>query len=234
MILKLVTGCSWEDASLGLCTSRVLRDRRDAWCQTGVFAKVWDEALCAWDRLVGLQLDDVLIDGCQAKAPGGGEGVGRNPTDRGRGGYKRSVACDRKGIPVAVTMAGANTLDMRLVGRTLADLDDRGLAGEVETVHLDRGYDYRAVEEVLDAFGCGWDIKRRRKRGSHRLSKQVVSLGVRWPVERHHGNVNNAFGQMRRSTDRKVLHRYDWFALAAAVLIVGRLIRLYKAWGQLN
>ena len=38
----------------------------------------------AYDRIVGLLLDDIAVDGCITKAPGGGEVAGRSPVDRGK------------------------------------------------------------------------------------------------------------------------------------------------------
>jgi len=45
------------------------------------------------------------------KAPLGGEGTGRNPTDRGKSGTKRSLLTDGNGIPLSVTVDGANRHD---------------------------------------------------------------------------------------------------------------------------
>ncbi len=42
------------------------------------------------------------MDGCMTKAPLGGEKRGKNPTDRAKGGVKRSQLVDAKGIPVGV------------------------------------------------------------------------------------------------------------------------------------
>jgi hypothetical protein len=51
-------------------------------------------ALSAYDQLIGLDLDDLSVDGSITKAPCGGEVAGRSPVDRGKHGTKRSVACD--------------------------------------------------------------------------------------------------------------------------------------------
>jgi hypothetical protein len=39
----------------------------------------------AYDRLIGLLLGDVAVDGCITKAPCGGEKAGKSPVDRGNG-----------------------------------------------------------------------------------------------------------------------------------------------------
>jgi putative transposase len=45
--------------------------------------------------------------------------VGANPTDHGKKGTKRSILTDGKGIPLSVTVDGANCHDKKLVKRTL-------------------------------------------------------------------------------------------------------------------
>ena len=58
------------------------------------------EALAAFDRIVGLDLDDVALDGSLHKAPYGCRQPAPNPTDRAKLGWKWSVASERHGIPV--------------------------------------------------------------------------------------------------------------------------------------
>jgi len=93
------------------------------------------------DRMIGLQGDDVAVDGCITKAPCGGERAGRSPVDRGKQGLKRSTATDAMGVPLHLVSAEANRYDAPLVGPTLTELAARGLLPIETTVHLDRGYD---------------------------------------------------------------------------------------------
>ena len=61
----------------------------------------------------------MAIDGrVMTKAPLGGEGTGRNPTDRGKSGPKRSLLTDGNGIPPSVTADGVNRHDKKLVEGT--------------------------------------------------------------------------------------------------------------------
>ena len=48
-----------------------------------------------------------------------GKKTGKNPTDRGKLGVKRSVLTDGRGMPIGVAVAGANVHDQRLVEATL-------------------------------------------------------------------------------------------------------------------
>jgi hypothetical protein len=65
-----------------------------------VFDRLEAEAHAAFDKILGLDLSHVAVDGSLHKAPYGGEETGPSPTDRGKVGWKWSVAADRHGIPI--------------------------------------------------------------------------------------------------------------------------------------
>ncbi len=52
------------------------RKRRDEWLTAGVFDAVAQEATAAYNRVIGLDLSDVAVDGSLHKSPCGGEGGG--------------------------------------------------------------------------------------------------------------------------------------------------------------
>lgn len=238
MLVRLATGCSWVDAEQ--LTGRVVSDttiraRRDEWEAAGVFGALVEEALRAYDKIIGLDLSEVAVDASQHKAPRGGEGTGPNPVDRGRSGWKWSLLTDRAGIPLGWATDGANRHDTILFAPTLDAAGRRGLLLDIETVHLDRGYDSAAVRAHCAHYGLGDVVcaKQRRTgtaRGHHR-AKKVVPLGMRWPVERTNAWFVN-FGQLRRNTDRKIAHRLAQVALAITLLITAKLIDWRNRWSS--
>jgi transposase len=232
MLVRLVTGCSFEDAER-LCDNKVsdttVRARRDEWEQAGVFDAVAQEAIAAYDKIIGLDLTDVAVDGSLHKSPAGGEGTGKNPTDRAKLGWKWSVLTDAKGIPIGWVVDGANRNDSVLLEPTLAHAAPSGLLCDVETIWLDRGYDSEATRERLlqhdltDAV-----IAKKRPRGTTGPTTKQP-MGLRWPVERTNSWLSN-FGQLRRNTDRKAVHRLAQFALAVAFLLTAKLIDWRNRW----
>ena len=101
MLVRLATGCSWEDAErLGgnKVSDTTVRERRDASVAAGVYSAIAGGATRAYDLVIGLDLSEVAIEESQHKTPGGGEGTGKNPTDRAKLGWKWSVLTDRNGI----------------------------------------------------------------------------------------------------------------------------------------
>lgn len=227
MVVRLATGCSWEDAER-LCGNKVsdttVRERRNEWVTVGVFDAVANEALAAYDRVIGLDLDDAAVDGSLHKAPGGGEGTGKNPTDRAKLGWKWSILTDRAGIPIGWTADGANRNDSILLAPTLDDAAGRGLLGEIETLWLDRGYDSDATRARLAERPIDDAViakKRKPKRAGGPAKK--LPMGLRWPVERTNSWLSN-YGQLRRNTDRRTSHRLAQPALAVTLLLTAKLI----------
>ena len=233
ILFRLVTGCSWDVAGrLGKGSETTLRRRRDEWVAAGAFAHLVEEAICAFDKVIGLDFSDVSIDGSLHKAPAGGEGTGPNPTDRGKTGWKWSLATDTNGVPIGWVIDGANRNDSILLAPTLDDIDRRGLLGDVETIWLDRGYDsaltrVRLVERGIDDAV----IAKKRRRGSAQGPKHQP-MGLRWPVERTNSWLSN-FGQLRRNTDRFNTHRLAQFALAVALIITVKLVKWAKRWDSM-
>lgn len=178
---------------------------------------------------MGLDLDDVALDGSLHKAPYGGEGTGPNPTDRAKLGWKWSVAADGHGIPIGWAIDGANRNDVALLEPTLDAVGQAGLLGEIGVLHLDRSYDSGAVRQRLRAAGIDQFEIQRRGTKTPGATKQPVRLGLRWVVEATNGWWSN-YGQLRRSTDRQARHRHAALCLATAILIVGRLIDWRNRW----
>lgn len=236
ILIRLVTGCSWVDAEAlnsWAVSDTTVRARRDEWITAGVFDKIFAHAQAAYDRIIGLDLTEVAIDGSLHKAPCGGEGTGPNPTDRGRSGHKWSLGTDLNGIPLGWALDGANRHDIPLLAPTLDAIAATGLDLDIETLHLDKGYDANTVRDLLT--GCGYDdavIDRRRKPGDPKpppTKNGSHTLGLRWPVERTNSWLAN-FGQLRRNTDRKTSHRHAQICLAVTLLLTAKLIDYRDRW----
>ena len=225
MLIRLVTGSSWVDIEAILehrVSDTTLRARRDEWITAGVFDQLCAEAVAAFDRIIGLDLTEVAIDGSLHKAPYGGEGTGPNPTDRAKRGWKWSIGVDRHGIPLGWAIDGANRNDTRLLAPTLDAIAQNNWISEIDTIHLDRGYDFPKIRrQLIDAGLVDHVIQRRRQPGDHR--PKTITLGLRWIVEATNSWLSN-YGQLRRNTDRKNHHRHAAICLATTVLIVGRLL----------
>ena len=74
LIQVLVFGCAYHRIADEECSATTtLRNRRDEWIELGVLEALREIALEAYDRIIGLELSEVAVDGCITKAPCGGE-----------------------------------------------------------------------------------------------------------------------------------------------------------------
>ncbi|MFD8749013.1 IS5 family transposase [Streptomyces sp. NPDC059616] len=220
MLQLLRFGCSYEAIADTTCSATTIRSRRDEWIRLGVFAQLKHIALDSYDRIVGLVLNQIAVDGSITKAPGGGEAAGRSPVDRGKQGLKRSGVTDGYGIPLGRVLACANRHDSPLLAPTLDRLDDLGPLPDDITVHLDAGYDSDKTRALLSERGLHGRIARKG-------AKAPIQASQRWHVERTHA-WQNAFHRLARCYERRTTVIDAFFDLVDTIITVRSLIR--QAW----
>ena len=98
LIQVLVFGCGYRRIADQSCSATTLRRRRDEWISAGVAEQLRLLVLAAYDRLFGLELEQLAVDGCTTKAPCGGQMAGPSPVDRRKQGLKRSTVTEAGGI----------------------------------------------------------------------------------------------------------------------------------------
>ena len=217
LVEVLVFGCAYWRIADESCSESTLRRRRNEWIEDGLMERLREISLEAYDRLIGLELSDLAVDGCITKAPCGGEKAGRSPVDRAKGGVKRSTVVDARGIPLGTIVAPANHHDSPLLEATLDTLGPLGELPDRASVHLDRGYDSKATREKLEARGLMGVIAERGKPAPLQAAK-------RWVVERTN-SWHNAHKKLVWCTERCGRVIDFWVAFSDVVIIVRRLIR---------
>ena len=115
-MFRLVTGCSWDVAGrLGKGSGDDIRRRRDEWMAAVSSTALVDRGHRAYDKVIGLDLSEVSVDGSMHKAPCGGEGTGPSPVGPGQDRWKWSIATDANGVPIGWVTDGANRNDCVLL-----------------------------------------------------------------------------------------------------------------------
>ena len=222
LVQVLVLGAAYEKISETGCSATTIRRRRDEWIEADIFTVLEQFCLEAYDKMIGLQLEDLAVDGCITKAPCGGEAAGRSPVDRGKQGTKRSVLVDGAGIPLGTVVAAANRHDSPLLRPTLETLSRFGFdLPQRITVHLDAGYDSKATRGLLAELGCDGRI----------ATKGVpapIQNTARWVVERTNSWHNRGFKKLAVCTEKRTRVIEAFIGLANAIIITRRLIR--EAW----
>ena len=86
----------------------------------------------------------------------GEKSTGPNPTDRSKSGTKRSILVDGKGVPIGVSVDGANRHDMKMSKATLQSIviyRPEPTIRSKQHMCLDKGYDFPEVYELLEEYG---------------------------------------------------------------------------------
>jgi putative transposase len=146
-----------------------------------------------------------------------GKKTGKNPTDRGKLGVKRSTLIDGRGVPLAVAVEGANVPDQKLVAATLDAIPvERPDSSPEEPQHLclDKGYAGEPVDRQARKRGytphvpCKTNqIPKPKHRGKPR----------RWKVERTHSWLNRARRLLIR-WEKKVANYLGFLHLQFAIV----------------
>jgi putative transposase len=86
IIFRLRTGCQWNQLPPQFGDDSTVHRHFQQWSQRGVLARIWAVLVEACDALGGVDWQWQAADAAMGKARMGGDRVGRNPTDRGKGG----------------------------------------------------------------------------------------------------------------------------------------------------
>ncbi len=226
ILYVLRTGIQWNALPRSIGASTTVYDRFRTWERDGFFIRLWQAGLEEFDEVVGIDWAWLSVDGVMTKAPFGcaataeAEGIGRNPTDRGKPGTKRSVLSEGHGLPLAVVIAGANRTDMKLLARTLDALVIARPAPTPEQpqgVCLDKGYDFDTIRDQLDVRGYTPHIRSIGEDTVYARSLDPSKTPRRWVVERLHSWLNRS----RRLVIRweKLKQTYTAFVHLACALL---------------
>jgi putative transposase len=111
--------------------------------------------------------------------------VGKNPTDRGKIGTKRSVLTDGGGVPIGLAVEGANRHDFKMVKETITSIPVERPTPTLEQPQglcLDKGYDDDEVRELLAEFGFTAHIRARGEE-AQAITREAGYKARRWVVE---------------------------------------------------
>jgi transposase len=197
----LRTGCHWKalDATRFIPGSTA-HDRFQEWVAAGVFHEWWKAGLLAYDFVKSINSKWLSMDGAMTKAPLGGEKTGRNPTDRGKIGVKRSIVTDGRGVPLGVAVDGANRVDFKMAKATLESIPVRRPSVEEtgkQHMCLDKGYDFPEIDQLMETFQFTAHIARRGE-ATQSIKRSARKKARRYVVERAHSWMNRFRGILIR------------------------------------
>jgi transposase len=216
----LRTGCQWEALTqTELCAKSTAHDRFQHWAAAGVFLHLWPAGVAQFDELQGIDWAWLSLDGALSKAPLGGKKTGPNPTDRAKGGVKRSLLTEGHGVPLGLVIEGANRHDMKLVRATLDSLvveRPEPTVAHPQGMCVDKGYDYQEVREILVGFGFTAHMRSRGEE-AQAITAEANTKARRWVVERTHSWLNR-FRRLLVHWDKKPAHYLAFLHFACALI----------------
>jgi transposase len=143
----------------------------------------------------------------------GGDQTGANPTDRGKAGTKRHLLVDRQGIPLALTVSGANVHDSQMLDAVEPIPGRRGRPRRRPAkLHADKGYDYPRCRRACRRRSITPRIARRGVESSQRLGRH------RWVVERTLAWLSQ-FRRLRVRYERRAEIHQAFLDLGCALLV---------------
>ena len=156
------------------------------------------------------------------RLPWAGKKTGKNPTDRGKLGVKRSVLTDGRGVPLGVAIAGANAHDQKLFHATLDSVSvrrPRPTSRRPQHLCCDKGFDADTIRREARRRRYTPHIK---SRGEEMIAKRTHGRRARrWVVERIASWINRF---------RRILIR--WEKKSINYLAMLHLAFAYTTWRQ--
>ena len=218
LLFILKTGLRWEDLpiEMGCGCGMTCWRRLHAWQQAGVWWRLHQVLLTHLDGADEIDWSRASVDASFARAFGGVEGSGPNPTDRGRPGVKHHALVDAHGIPLAGDITGANVpeiKELRPLIDTAGPLDEA--TGQPQhrpaAAYGDRAYDSEPDREELRKRGIEPHLGKRGTAHGSGLGK------YRWVVERFFSWLHG-FRKLRFVTEKNLDMQFAFFNLALALI----------------
>jgi putative transposase len=154
--------------------------------------------------------------------------VGPNPTDRAKGGVKRSVLTEGSGVPIGLAVEGANRNDFKMMKATLESIPvrrPRPTQNRPQGMCLDKGYDYDEARDLAHEFRYTAHIRARGEE-AQAIKHEVGFKARRWVVERTHSWMNR-FRRILTRWEKKIENYLGLLHLVCAMIT-------YRATGLLG
>ena len=160
IIFVLKTGIPWEQLpqEMGCGCGMTCLNYLNAWQRAGVWEKLHQILLAELEQADKLDWSRAAVDSAKARALGGGDQTGPNPTDRGKPGTKHHVLTEGQGVPLVTHSTGANVPDVNELLPLVDDIPpvrrkaDRP-RGVPDNLYADRAYDSQPHRQELERGG---------------------------------------------------------------------------------
>ena len=226
IIFRMRSGCQWDQLPERYGPKSTVHDSFQRWAAAGSSSESGRSWSPSVTNSAGCSGSGSRPTRCWAR-PASGEKTGKNPTDRGKKGTKKSLVTDGDGGPLGVVIAGANVLERRLLAATIESIvveRPEPTKDEPQHMPLDKAYDNPTGEGAATAAGYTPHIRRigEEKKGCDRSQGHKPR---RWVVERTFAWLSKCRGILVRY-DKKDINYLALIQLACGLFWYRRLHRM--------
>jgi transposase len=160
IIFVLKTGVPWKSlpATSDFPSGHTCRRRLLEWDKRGVWRRLWQGVLVDLQAEGRLDWERGVVDSSSVRAGHGGEKTGKSPVDRGKLGSKHHLLVEGRGIPLSISLTGANRHDITQLLNLVESIPPvKGRRGrprrKPKRVQGDRAYDSEPHRRALKKKG---------------------------------------------------------------------------------
>jgi len=174
------TGIQWKYLPREFGKVSTVHGKFRRWIKMGTFSKIMQEAKISYAKSLDRPMTWFASDTAHSKAPLAKNWSGKNPTDRGKHGIKRSIIVDINGAPLSVHVGPSNRHDVNFFEKTFTDFrfEKTELARVME---VDSAYDCKQIEQFCKKYNFVLLAATNIRRNKH---KKKYKSHFRWIVER--------------------------------------------------
>jgi transposase len=124
IIFVLKTAVPWKSlpATSDVPSGHTCRRRLIEWDKRGVWRRLWQSILAELQAAGQLDWERGVVDSSGVRAGHGGEKTGKSPVDRSTLGSKHHLLVEGRGVPLAISLTGANRHDITQLMTVVASL----------------------------------------------------------------------------------------------------------------
>jgi hypothetical protein len=135
---------------------------------------MWQEGLMSYDEMRGMGM--AKCGWLHGESAAGAGGCGKKPHGPGKKGTKRSLAVELHGLPIGVTLSGANRYDIKLLEAILRSIVMAYPEGA--NLYLDAGY--TGAQKIVEGIGYKAHIRSRGEEKQEKEKNLRFKAGGRW------------------------------------------------------
>jgi len=182
IIFIIDSGAQWRRMPKEYGSKSAIHRTFQEWKKAKIFKKIMQEAKHYYFESKKEKCSWLATDTSYSKSPLATVWSGKNPTDRGKRGIKKSIIVDKNGAPLAVHVGAGNTHDSKLLMDTIKELEMNFKTPVI--LAADSAYDAKILRTLCAKKNIALiaSVNKRKNKNRHQYS-----ANNRWIVEQTFG-----------------------------------------------